>query len=255
MDFKEDVNCNNGLLENFVEFIRSEILNGLKTHPDLDEFIANNHIPLYLKTFSVAGLIDDELRFHKGHITKDFTKRLLRDWRDKEENSNASVLTEWEYKDGKVYIMRFTVRITLAALSKDICDNIFDLNLYKDKLRWLLKHEVGHMVDYMRNRHNIPIEELNRLLTQDHEDYAKYYDELAQVKEWTYEMTNNDNRKYYSMHQEAAANIAAGIDVEDLIKIDAEIRNKYHNKQVTIQISQSNLRERPKEEENGNKTK
>jgi hypothetical protein len=251
MDFKEDVNCNNGLLENFVDYIRNEILNGLKDHPDLDKFIADNHIPLYLKTFSVAGLIDDDLSFHKGHITKDFTKRLLRDWRDKEENSNASVLTEWEYKDGKVYIMRFTVRITTAALAKDICDNIFDLNMFKKKLRWMLKHEVGHMVDYMRNRHNIPVEELNRLLTQDREDYAKYYDELAQVKEWTYEMMRNDNRKYYSMHQEAAANIAAEIDVEDLIAIDEEIRSKYHNKQVTIQISQSNIHDiLPKEETN-----
>jgi hypothetical protein len=251
MDFKEDVNCNNGLLENFVDYIRNEILNGLKDHPDLDKFIADNHIPLYLKTFSVAGLIDDDLSFHKGHITKDFTKRLLRDWRDKEENSNASVLTEWEYKDGKVYIMRFTVRITTAALAKDICDNIFDLNMFKKKLRWMLKHEVGHMVDYMRNRHNIPVEELNRLLTQDREDYAKYYDELAQVKEWTYEMMRNDNRKYYSMHQEAAANIAAEIDVEDLIAIDEEIRSKYHNKQVTIQISQSDIHDiLPKEETN-----
>jgi hypothetical protein len=251
MDFKEDVNCNNGLLENFVDYIRNEILNGLKDHPDLDKFIADNHIPLYLKTFSVAGLIDDDLSFHKGHITKDFTKRLLRDWRDKEENSNASVLTEWEYKDGKVYIMRFTVRITTAALAKDICDNIFDLNMFKKKLRLMLKHEVGHMVDYMRNRHNIPVEELNRLLTQDREDYAKYYDELAQVKEWTYEMMRNDNRKYYSMHQEAAANIAAEIDVEDLIAIDEEIRSKYHNKQVTIQISQSDIHDiLPKEETN-----
>ena len=250
MDFKEDVNCNNGLLENFVEFIRNEILNGLKDHPDLDKFIADNHIPLYLKTFSVAGLIDDELSFHKGHITKDFTKRLLRDWRDKEENSNASVLTEWEYKDGKVYIMRFTVRITIAALAKDICDNIFDLNLFKKKLRWMLKHEVGHMVDYMRNRHNIPVEELNKLLTQDREDYAKYYDELAQIKEWTYDMMRNDNRKYYSMHQEAAANIAAEIDVEDLIEIDEEIRSKYHNKQVTIQISQSDIHDIPVEVKN-----
>ena len=251
MDFKEDINCNNGLLENFVDYIRNEILNGLKDHPDLDKFIADNHIPLYLKTFSVAGLIDDELSFHKGHITKDFTKRLLRDWRDKEENSNASVLTEWEYKDGKVYIMRFTVRITIAALAKDICDNIFDLNLFKKKLRWMLKHEVGHMVDYMRNRHNIPVEELNKLLTQDREDYAKYYDELAQIKEWTYEMMRNDNRKYYSMHQEAAANIAAEIDVEDLIEIDEEIRSKYHNKQVTIQISQSGIHDiSPKEETN-----
>ena len=252
MDFKEDVNCNNGLLENFVDYIRNEILNGLKDHPDLDKFIADNHIPLYLKTFSVAGLIDDELSFHKGHITKDFTKRLLRDWRDKEENSNASVLTEWEYKDGKVYIMRFTVRITIAALAKDICDNIFDLNLFKKKLRWMLKHEVGHMVDYMRHRHNIPVEELNRLLTQDREDYAKYYDELAQIKEWTYEMMRNDNRKYYSMHQEAAANIAAEIDVEDLIAIDEEIRSKYHNKQVTIQISQSGIHDIPPKEETNN---
>ena len=252
MDFKEDVNCNNGLLENFVDYIRNEILNGLKDHPDLDKFIADNHIPLYLKTFSVAGLIDDELSFHKGHITKDFTKRLLRDWRDKEENSNASVLTEWEYKDGKVYIMRFTVRITIAALAKDICDNIFDLNLFKKKLRWMLKHEVGHMVDYMRNRHNIPVEELNKLLTQDREDYAKYYDELAQIKEWTYEMMRNDNRKYYSMHQEAAANIAAEIDVEDLIEIDEEIRSKYHNKQVTIQISQSGIHDIPPKEETNN---
>ena len=251
MDFKEDVNCNNGLLENFVDYIRNEILNGLKDHPDLDKFIADNHIPLYLKTFSVASLIDDELSFHKGHITKDFTKRLLRDWRDKEENSNASVLTEWEYKDGKVYIMRFTVRITIAALAKDICDNIFDLNLFKKKLRWMLKHEVGHMVDYMRHRHNIPVEELNKLLTQDREDYAKYYDELAQVKEWTYEMMRNDNRKYYSMHQEAAANIAAEIDVEELIDIDEEIRSKYHNKQVTIQISQNGIHDiSPKEETN-----
>lgn len=252
MDFKEDINCNNGLLENFVDYIRNEILNGLKDHPDLDKFIADNHIPLYLKTFSVAGLIDDELSFHKGHITKDFTKRLLRDWRDKEENSNASVLTEWEYKDGKVYIMRFTVRITIAALAKDICDNIFDLNLFKKKLRWMLKHEVGHMVDYMRNRHNIPVEELNKLLTQDREDYAKYYDELAQIKEWTYEMMRNDNRKYYSMHQEAAANIAAEIDVEDLIEIDEEIRSKYHNKQVTIQISQSGIHDIPPKEETNN---
>lgn len=252
MDFKEDVNCNNGLLENFVDYIRNEILNGLKDHPDLDKFISDNHIPLYLKTFSVAGLIDDELSFHKGHITKDFTKRLLRDWRDKEENSNASVLTEWEYKDGKVYIMRFTVRITIAALAKDICDNIFDLNLFKKKLRWMLKHEVGHMVDYMRNRHNIPVEELNKLLTQDREDYAKYYDELAQVKEWTYEMMRNDNRKYYSMHQEAAANIAAEIDVEELIDIDEEIRSKYHNKQVTIQISQSGIHDIPPKEETNN---
>ena len=243
MDFVEKINCNNGLLTNFYEFIKNEILNNLKEHPDLDEFIKKNKIGLTLKTYSIASLIEDDLKIHKGHITKDYTKILLRNYKDKESNSGFSVWTEWDFNNGKVYIIRFIMRIATATIAKDICDNIFDLPLYKEQLKWLIKHEMGHMIDHMRNRHNVPVETLEKLLKQDDDNYEQYYEELSKIEEWTPEIVDDDNRKYYGMKQEADANMAIGIDVEDLIKLYKEMRDKYKNKSVTVHISQTNLKE------------
>lgn len=249
MDFNADVYASDGLYGYFFKYICEKFIKYTYEYKDLDEFITKNKIDIKVKECYTSDVMSQELRLHKGHITKDYAKKMFRDWRDKERHSHLGVYTEWGLENGKVTIIRFTLQIRTAPLCIYICEKAYDLELVKKEMDWMIKHEIGHMIDYVRNRHGISVNEFKALCERDQKNYEKYYEHLATIEEWTTEEALADNRRYYEIEQEATANAAAGIDVSEMIDYERAFVDKYKNKIIGINIHQTGIKEAKKKNE------
>lgn len=250
MEFKEKIYASDGLYGHMFKFICDEFIRNLKEHPEISEFTKKNNIPILAKECYTSDMMNQELEWYKGHLRKDDVKIALRNWRDKEQNSTLGVYTEWACHNGKIWIRRFTLQIRIAPLCIDICKRINDLDLYKRYLSWAVKHELGHVIDYINTRHGLSIEEFNAIMERDQADYNRYFDETATDIPETIEQLNESNRKYYMLTQERAANDAIGITVDEMIEICTLRYNRYENKKMTLTINQSDIHDIPKEENN-----
>lgn len=248
MKFTADVYSSDGLYGYFFKYICDEFRNNLKEHPEILEFVKKNHVPILAKECFTSDMMGQELQWHKGHLKKEDVKIALRNWRDKEQNSSLGIYTEWVYRDGKIWIGSFTLQIRSAPLCMDICKFINDFDLYKKFLSWSVKHEMGHVLDYINTRHGLNVDEYTAIIKRDKYEYDQYFEETADVRTDTIEQVIELNEKYYALTQERAANNAIGISVSELNKIDVERNKKYFNKMMTITIDQSNIRDVPKEE-------
>jgi predicted Zn-dependent protease len=250
MKFTADVYGSDGIYGYFFKYICDEFVNNIKEHPEIDEFIKKYNVPLLAKQCFTSDMMGQELQWHKGHLRKDDVKIALRNWRDKEQNSCLGIYTEWVYRDGKIWIGSLTLQIRSAPLCMDICKFINDLDLYKRFLSWAVKHEVGHVLDYINTRHGLSVDEYNTIIKRDKDEYDQYFEETADIRVDTLEQMIELNEKYYALTQERAANNAIGISVSELNKIEAERNEKYFSKMLTITIDQSDIRDVPKEEYN-----
>lgn len=250
MEFKEEVYTSDGLYGYFFKFICDEFVKNMKEHPEINEFAKKNNVNIFARECFTADMISQEIDSHKGHIKRSDAKMALRNWRDKEQNSVLGIYTEWVLREGKMWVARITLQIRPATLCFEICVSIHDLELYKKHIAWAVKHEIGHVLDYINTRHGISLEEFNRICERDKNEYDKYYDESANVVGSSLEDRNKLNRRYYDIPQERDANKAIGITVDEMIAIDDEMFNKYHNKLTTLHISQSNIHDVPEEKKN-----
>lgn len=253
MDFKEEVYAADGLYGYFFNFISDEFASLLRNRRDILDYVNKENIQIYSREMYTPEMISQEiLNLHKGHLRRDDVRTALRNWKDKEKNSSLGIFTEWDIRNGKVYILRFTLQIRVATICYEVCRHINDLELYKEILRWFVKHEFGHVLDYLKTRHGMSIEDFRAICDRDEKEYLKYFDETIDVVADTCEKLNDINRRYYRIPQEMDANNAVGIDIEDLIKLDDELYKKYHNKKMTINITQSDIHDIPVEGKNEN---
>ncbi len=252
MDFKEEVYASDGLYGYFFDFISNEFASLLREHKDTLDYVKKENIQIFAREMYTPEMISQEiLDLHKGHLKREDVRIALRNWKDKERNSSLGIFTEWDIRNDKVYVLRFTLQIRVATICYEVCRHINDLELYKEMLRWFVKHEFGHVLDYIKTRHGMSIKDFRAICDRDEKEYLKYFDETIDVVPDTFEKQNDINRRYYRIPQEMDANNAIGIDIEDLIKLDNELGRKYHNKKMTIHISQSDIHDiLPKEETN-----
>lgn len=246
MSFTAEIH-NDGLYGYFFRFICDEFVKNLKEHPELIDFTKNNRIPIIAKECYTADAMAEELKYHKGHLKKEDVKTALKNWHEKEITSTLGVFTEWDYRDGKLFIIRFTLQIRSFALCMDVCKNIHDIDLYKKLLGWCVKHEIGHMLDFMNTRHGLSVDEYDRLTKRDADDYNQYFSKFVVDNMKSPDDSEKADRAYYALAQERDANNAVGITVDEFIEISRSIIGKYKNKVMTLSIDTSNIRDIPEE--------
>lgn len=243
-----DLKTNDGLYGYFISYIFSELKAIISSNEEIMKFFEETKIPVQGKVMTMAEQMDQDFKFHHGRITKKYLKETFRNWDDKEKYSSMSIYAEYICKHDKIYISSVLFQISRAQLCHSICKYINDLDHYKKELDLIIRHEVGHFIDYIRNRHGIDFDEYVHIMNEQAEEYKKYYDETCDLIYETLEEQNEINRKYYNMKYEKAANDAIGISVEDFIKLDEIWDKKYKDKEYSLNIEPFNFNEIHKEE-------
>lgn len=247
--FKEEMHTSKGLYGYFFKFIVTEFGKILKEeNPDIWKFILDNHIGMRVKGCYITEQIADDVMLHKGHLRKDAMQQMLMNWRCKEEMSGFQIRPNYAFINNKMKINGFTLEVSIPNLCMNICNNIYDLEKYKEEILWMLHHEAGHMIDYIHNRNDISLKELQDLEDAITQNYDKYYNDTNKPITSTGQR-DEYNIMYYEIPNEKAANDAVGISAKDLIEYDREWDKKYLNKLVTITIDQDGIRDVPKEKD------
>ena len=252
--YTRDVYGDGGLYTYFIEFICKKFVKIVKGNDELWKFINDNKISLDIDILTTSECIKDEFSRHKGHLRKDTVNRSLDEWIDKEQNNTLSVATYYKITDvGRVYISAYVLQIKQSSICLNICKRIFDLDDFENELEVSVKHEVGHMLDYMRNEHGISFQEFQKLQQEKEKDYHDFYDWLAkQNDDGSQDYADMVNDRYYGIPQEARANFAAGVDFADRARADRARVERFGNKIVTLNIDISKLKDEPKEDKKRN---
>lgn len=212
---------------------------------------ANEHITNFLEKYHTSdkpfkfGLrteslgthaIRDIFGNHKGHVSRKYVESRLKELTHIEQSSIFSMETYVDCVDGKINVTGCMLTIRRSVLARDLCNRIYDLDSVWEQHKWLLKHEVGHLIDYMINMQGRTRAELLNRYEETREAYSRHREWVAKYKKEPGFDIHRINRAYYNIPTEARANEYAGIDIEDMIKTIKETSAKYANKRIKFKI-------------------
>lgn len=188
--------------------------------------------PCQIRILSGSDVIwRDMFQHHHGHIRRDYVSKNFDLYDQKEYSTMMSAYHEGAVSsDGIVHLTQLYVDIHTVALDKFILDNIADLDRLKKLICVCLRHEIGHIIDYIRFD-GLPVEEYKEYWDKKDCQYDEFY-------EWKRKQENIDwkekLRRYYSIEIESVANRNGGITINDILEVE---ENKNRNMDITIDIS------------------
>lgn len=246
---KYDYSTPGGMLKHMIGRINEEFVNLLNNDKRVIDWIDKNgvdNVYIATKQMTMSRYIQTQLFDHKGHLTYKYVNDVLMQMNSTELYAPFSMTTRYEIKDDKVYVTGCILIIRTGTIASDIALFIHDIENIWKRYQWLLKHEVGHLVDHINHRNGISIKEFQDCKNQTIRDYMNHDKWHAEYKQKPGYNPDTANRHYYNIPSEAAANEAAGIDVDEMIKIDGEYRKMWDNKNISIDINILNVEDKPK---------
>lgn len=239
-----------GLVEVFIDKIEKFLRKYIKTDERIKKWVEKKggweKVQFLMRVETLSEQFEDEIKRYRGRMTKKWLYDRLREYKHREYGSTFSTTTWEKVIDGKVDIRGQVVYIKRNSIARDICTDIYELDTLWKRYEWLLKHEMGHFIDHIINHDGIPIEEYEAWDDAVGEAYEKHYKWLEEYEKLPGFKSDTVNRKYYEMPQEARANEYAGIDVEEMIKLDNQSAKKFKGKIITTNIQINNIKDMPK---------
>lgn len=236
----------------FRDKIEDEFIDMLSNNTHIQDWldkVDEDNIDVRIKSTTMSNYIETELlamrRITKTAIKESFAKF--------DQMEHTSVFTMQTHSiigdDGKVHIKGCTLVIRIPPLLEDIAREIYDLDFLWDIYKWLLRHEVGHFIDHIINDDGITVEEFEMRKKETKEYYTKHYQWVADYKKQPGYSCETITRAYYNIPFEARANEYAGIDIEDLIKLDKEHDDRFDNKKITLELKVVNIEDYSEDED------
>lgn len=140
-----------------------------------------------------------------------------------------------DYGDHRFKLDDVSIKLNTDNLNRWIVrefDNID--NLIKD---WKLsiRHEIGHMIDFM-SYHGMDMDELQSLRKSYEDEKNEFYKEIMVNKP---QLKQEFTLKYHQLQEEAIADLNAGIDISEYLKLDAisDSIGSYGNLEITYDIN------------------
>ena len=137
---------------------------------------------------------------------------------------------------GMVKVEELSIDLNLEVLRADIVYNLEMLDVVEENYILSLRHEVGHIMDYILNFNNRPMEEVKALIRQYKEDkeryYQKFYEEDMSGKKKEY--SDEERMRYYytKVEGERAANELSNANVDRMIEIERQL--SYHGNDFEV---------------------
>ena len=164
-------------------------------------------------------------------------KKLYEYFNDKQYSITYSLMqTEfggYRDDDNKMIVDTLNILLLRDQIYSFIIENLDHLDLVMDYLRLALRHEFGHVLDYIRFN-GMAYDEYREERARREKARFDYNEALDHTKG----QTIDNLREYYSLEEEATANANVGISLEEKIKYDAILDKIDHTKlKTTITIT------------------
>ena len=180
----------------------------------------------------VEDLYSDIIASHNGHFSREYLEKSIETMNHKTRTTDMAMTYTYSQENGKIKIEKFYLEILQMGFMSSILCGFATPELFKRKLEITIRHELGHMLDFMR------------YIDCDEKDYMRERTERdAYDKEyWDWAATHADTttqeerlRRYYNIPCEARANILGGVNVDELIDIELKMAENV-NKKRTVEI-------------------
>lgn len=187
--------------------------------------------PCEIKLFSRSNLISiwEDICHMQGDLSR---KKLYEYFNDKQYSITYSLMqTEfggYRDDDNKMIVDTLNILLLRDQIYSFIIENLDHLDLVMDYLRLALRHEFGHVLDYIRFN-GMAYDEYREERARREKARCDYNEALDHTKG----QTMDNLREYYSLEEEATANANVGISLEEKIKYDAILDKIDHTKLKT----------------------
>ena len=102
-------------------------------------------------------------------------------------------------------------------------------------MKYSVRHEIGHMIDFM-SYHGMDMDELKSLRKSYEDEKNEFYKEIMMNEP---KLKQEFTLKYHQLQEEAVANLNAGIDISEYLKLDAisDSIGSYSDLEITYDIN------------------
>lgn len=169
--------------------------------------------------------VEPQVVLTKKQLHEDFCNYLL-------ENRSApfhSMHDGHKGDDNKLHITKLSINLNLDSLNELIVENIDNLDAVIENIKLLVRHEMGHIIDYI-GFHLM--------------DYDKFLDEMKYRSEELGEFFSSidgscklDNiYRYYQMPGELSANNNVGISLDEMVESNRKLAINHKTLKTTLTI-------------------
>ena len=215
------IKCND--LENHIIRMIKTRINELifKTYKTrFDDF--NGNISIRMERSS-SKIFNDNFSMMKGHITHKYVKNVFDNF-ERLNNSMFAATYNGYSKDGCVIISKLSIVIYIDFINRFLLVNINAFDAVMRMIDISIRHEVGHLIDFMS---------FNGMTEEEYKkDNQRNTEELEMFNEYLLSLDNEEEdpdtfyRMYYeTINRERRANENVGLTWKDFCETDKQIRN------------------------------
>lgn len=248
---------NQTLFGYYVGFVFSEFDKLKKEFKDVFD-LAPVEIKLDYNTYSVVNLWNTVFTKKYDVLTETTTYQDIMDEFQRYINRDIDVMMNAMFsykappdhnplKDSDIIkVTKLHISINGEKLRSEILANIYQLDVVERDLKLGIRHECGHIMDYILNYNNHTFEECKKLSEEynnDKDEYFKtFYDENGKIKP---DVNEDDRIRYYytNLAGERIANELAGVDVEEILEVENLLSHHQKDYEVDFSIKCDSIKE------------
>lgn len=145
-------------------------------------------------------------------------------------------------KDGTIELCKLNIDVNGERLRMLLLDNLEQLDLVWEHIKLSLRHEFGHIMDYILNYNGQEESEFKKtraLYDEQFDEYRdRFFDEKGQIKD-----RNNDEKEmerfhwyYEKLDGERIANELAGVDIDEFCNQTAQLSLHHKDFEIDLEI-------------------
>ena len=131
--------------------------------------------------------------------------------------------------DDRYVLDKIYIQINTTKLAETIVSSIGNLDVFIEYNKITARHEVGHLIDYVTNFHNVPYEKYKSIVNQYDTALVDYYKRRGEAlvnetdQNKIIDICRHYNQEYLNLPSESAANMYGCVDTEKLSGLAIEI--------------------------------
>jgi hypothetical protein len=182
--------------------------------------------------FPSTDIYSTYFQFHEGHIRQDYVQNSFIKYKLQEISSDMAMFYSSYVQNGKIKIDQFFLEVLVMGFMYTVLNGITTPELLKRKLEITIRHEFGHMLDFLKFI-DCDQDEYRRMMDEDDRLYDEHW---AYVREHNCDKYQEERlRRYYNIPCEAIANRLGGVNTDELIEIELKLAENKRNKK-TIEL-------------------
>lgn len=218
---------------NFEGYIAKIIVDEFrKLRKEFDSYFSNSPCDVELKFCTEEYLLWEVIKNIRGNLSREKIRNIMIDFENVRYGQYCHAYFELKpSRSGKDYVMKLekmSIEIHTDRLNDLIINHLDNLNLVIENIKFSMRHEFGHILDYITNYHGMPEDEFITMENRRNKELDEWYASVDGK-----ERTMDDIRLYHGLESESSANRLANIDVEAKLKNEEMMGKLDHTKLKT----------------------